>query len=1278
MADETENTNVSKTASLMISYSRKDKVFVKQLYDKLITQGFSPDDIWVDWEGIPLSADWMAEITKGIQASNVFIFVISPDSVASEVCRKEIEIAVESNKRFIPILHREPGKDVALHEKISSHNWVFIRDDKELEGMLPALVDAINTDLTWIAQHTRLFNRAKEWDAKGRNDSYLVRGSDLQDAETFISEGAAGKDPTPTPLHVEYVQAARKFAANVRRRNRIITALVGVALLALSIFALVQWQVAEETSRAANALALSAEAVNQKDSNTQLGLMLALLSIQETSQDDTVLLESESALFSSLNTPNVIHTWQDDGIIFAVAYDPNGRYVAMGNEYGRIRFMSLETYEEVNSTEFEGGISGLDFNHDGERLGVSTYSGTAIIVDVETGDEILTLAGHGGVGVNDIDFSQDGQWIATAGGDGLVNVWDANDGSLQLSLSGHNGGVNAVSFDSDSTRVVSGDDTNDVILWDLSTGSILNTFYLDPETRDERVLSVAFNPGGSRIMAGGYKTVAVWNVYDYSVIHRLRGNQSDIYSVGFSPDGLNMMTASAGVKIWDWAYGTERFDLSSHNGEVTSAVYSPDGKYLLTGSWDNTVKLWSANLKIETLRLTQHPDLNLDASYSSDGKWIVTSDGSGFVYVHDAKTGEVVHNYTVMDDEWINVAEFNPNDNQQFVTGDDTGQLQVWHLGDNETVWSIPAHDGEVKSASFSPDGSMVLSAGTDGAARLWDAQNGELIRELYDPNEGVIYQAHFSSDGEWIITATDSHIAQIWDAQTGGWILDLKGHTDEILTAIFSRDGQYAYTAGYDNTIRKWEASTGQELLVITGHTGRVLDLDISPDDALLVSGSADTTVKVWNVENGKQVFNYQGNSEDSQSVAFSPDGKRILTASLDNTSKEFTVDYDSLLQVAQEYELRPLTKEECQRFLYRDDCTLSFLGDIDYANPPSTSNKPSDVQADAQSDAVAVAPSTSNTQPETQNEPEAPVPGAEEIPALKSGDGDTLVALIFENNSAGIVDVNWIDFEGVEKVYFTLEPGDFAEQGTYSTHVWRVRDANGNILADYIVTEDPKQTLSVSDTGVSNDEEPDINEEPQDSQPVTGSLYTEEFDSDLSSSWDSFMASGEDRQVNAAYADGSLNIQLSPYDEKLPLFYVINSDNDYSSVQLELVTTNNGNNANGVSLVCQYSEAGWYEFTMSNSGFYSINAYDPTIGYIQLVEGGSSAINAGRSMNTYTAVCDGSNLTLVINGEDVAGTTDTQFNFSSGKIGFGVSFSPDDMLPVDVSIDTLTVSEP
>ena len=79
-----------------ISYSRKDKAFVKKLHE-----AFSQEnrDIWVDWEDIPLTADWRQEIYQGIDEANNFIFVISPDSVVSQVCSEELERAIKDNKR---------------------------------------------------------------------------------------------------------------------------------------------------------------------------------------------------------------------------------------------------------------------------------------------------------------------------------------------------------------------------------------------------------------------------------------------------------------------------------------------------------------------------------------------------------------------------------------------------------------------------------------------------------------------------------------------------------------------------------------------------------------------------------------------------------------------------------------------------------------------------------------------------------------------------------------------------------------------------------------------------------------------------------------------------------------------------------------------------------------------------------------------------------------------------------------------------------------------------
>ncbi|HKJ38453.1 MAG TPA: hypothetical protein VJ972_06740, partial [Anaerolineales bacterium] len=200
---------------------------------------------------------------------------------------------------------------------------------------------------------------------------------------------------------------------------------------------------------------------------------------------------------------------------------------------------------------------------------------------------------------------------------------------------------------------------------------------------------------------------------------------------------------------------------------------------------------------------------------------------------------------------------------------------------------------------------------------------------------------------------------------------------------------------------------------------------------------------------------------------------------------------------------------------------------------------------------------------------------------------------------------------------------------------------------------------------------------------EPVTGSsdasddqsFYTENFDGNLDA-WASFMTSGIDSQVTTGVENGNLSVQLSPYEDKLPRFYLVNNTYSYSQVAVELISTNIGNNSNGVSLICQYSDAGWYEFTMSNAGLYSINVYEPSAGYVQLAGGGSAAIKAGKNTNSYEAVCNGNELSIRVNDELVYTIVDTKYNFSDGKIGIGVS-SPD-LLPVDVSLDALTVSQP
>ena len=108
--------NESRKTKIFISYSRKNKLFVRKLNDAIDENGI---DAWVDWEGIPLSSDWMAEITAAIEASDAFVFVISPDSLNSKICMDELELGIKYNKKIIPVLYSDPEK-----KQQCTQNWL--------------------------------------------------------------------------------------------------------------------------------------------------------------------------------------------------------------------------------------------------------------------------------------------------------------------------------------------------------------------------------------------------------------------------------------------------------------------------------------------------------------------------------------------------------------------------------------------------------------------------------------------------------------------------------------------------------------------------------------------------------------------------------------------------------------------------------------------------------------------------------------------------------------------------------------------------------------------------------------------------------------------------------------------------------------------------------------------------------------------------------------------------------------------------------------------------
>jgi hypothetical protein len=224
-----------------VSYRRiaADMAFVDRLQQALAGRGKS---VWLDRAKIEPASDWSQRISRGIAAAKAFIFVITPESVVSAECLREIELAAQQHKLIIPVVLRDVGVGQVLPEALSRPNWIFFRGGHDDAHALGDVIQALDEDLDWRDAHARLGVRTKEWADAQRDKSFLLRGSDLRSAEEWLGQAAAHTKTPPTLQQTEYILASRKAAVRTQRTWRGALSVGLVISLALTVFALFQRQ----------------------------------------------------------------------------------------------------------------------------------------------------------------------------------------------------------------------------------------------------------------------------------------------------------------------------------------------------------------------------------------------------------------------------------------------------------------------------------------------------------------------------------------------------------------------------------------------------------------------------------------------------------------------------------------------------------------------------------------------------------------------------------------------------------------------------------------------------------------------------------------------------------------------------------------------------------------------------------------------------------------------------------------------------------------------------
>jgi len=412
------------------------------------------------------------------------------------------------------------------------------------------------------------------------------------------------------------------------------------------------------------------------------------------------------------------------------------------------------------------------------------------------------------------------------------------------------------------------------------------------------------------------------------------GNTSGMIYAEFSPDGKKIVTTyrDGRAKILDAETYNLLADLVPKNnvgqemtylyveGEIVNpAFFSPDGKKIVTASWDGSAKIWDAKSGTLLVDLKLDHGLTLNAPFSPDSKRIITISSDSTAKIWDVQSGTLLFRLKGHSDR-ITFARFSP-DNRNIVTASNDKTAKIWNAETGKLLIDLKGHLSWVVSAQFSSDGKEIVTASWDGTAKIWNARTGKQLANLIGDNGGL-KSAQFSPDGKKVQTIYNDQTTKTWDAETGKILLDIEGNDNRTYFVLFSKDGKRVFRADQSNgSAELWDAESGKLLIdrdksMLYFAPGQIVSANFSSDSQkIAIIGPNDE--KIFDTRTGSLLFDF-GKRRQSMGVydaMFCQDDKRIFTTD-DHYCKIWDSEKGSLL----------FTLKECSKTIYFSQ--LSFDG--------------------------------------------------------------------------------------------------------------------------------------------------------------------------------------------------------------------------------------------------------------------------------------------------------------------------------------------------------------
>ncbi len=383
---------------------------------------------------------------------------------------------------------------------------------------------------------------------------------------------------------------------------------------------------------------------------------------------------------------------------------------------------------------------------------------------------------------------------------------------------------------------------------------------------------------------------------------------------------------------WEWHYlkrlcQTDLITMSGHIREARALAYSPDGRWIASGSgsWfvgptDGELKLWDASTGKELHTLERQIGTVFAVDFSPDSRLLASAGRAGTIVLWDPHTGERLRELVGNNNAILDMA-FSPDGKKIASVGAD---VRIWDVASGASLHILKKHQSTIWSAAWSPDGRRIVSTDWKGEAHLWDAEHGQHLRLLVDaadlrvsdfspdgkllsvgswdgsiqtwdlsnldapplvrnPNLGQLYALRYSPDGRRLaFCARDGF--KILDVATAAELHSFAGHNGVAVSLAFSPEGSRLATGGLDGTIKIWDATAREEFRRSLESNTMLRGFALDVQGRQLALGSVGRTVRVWEVTSGKPIVSVPNQSPPVMSMAADPAGRWLAWTGQDN----------------------------------------------------------------------------------------------------------------------------------------------------------------------------------------------------------------------------------------------------------------------------------------------------------------------------------------------------------------------------------------------------------